>query len=151
MQARFTAKVKANNGVSVPEMRFEPLFFGAFASPIELMIFAWTCYSNVNWIGSMIGTAIFGIGVFYIFVGVFNYTVDAYRLYAASAMASNSFVRCFMSGIFPLFGIQMYKGMGINWASFLLAMVNVMMIPVPFLFTKYGPYFRSKSPYAWDD
>lgn len=150
-QYKYEEKVRRNNGIRVPEFRFDPLFYGAFAAPIGLMIFAWTCYSHVHWIGPVIGTSIFGAGVFFVFVGVFGYTVDAYRLYTASAMACNSFVRSMMSGIFPLFGLQMYKGMGINWAGFLLAMVAIVMIPIPFLFHRYGPYLRSKSPYAWDD
>ncbi|CCD24482.1 Yhk8p NDAI_0D01680 [Naumovozyma dairenensis CBS 421] len=150
-QKRYEMNVIKNNNIRTPEMRFEPLFYGAFCCPIGLMIFAWTCYQNVHWMGPMIGSAIFGSGVFFVFVGVFNYTVDAYRRYAASGMACNSFVRSTMSGIFPLFGLQMYKGMGINWAGFLLAMVTILMIPVPFLFTKYGAYLRSKSPFAWDD
>lgn len=151
LQKRYTKKVKKNNGISNPEMRFEALFYGAFLSPIGLMIFAWTCYSDVHWMGPIIGSTIFGSGVFYIFTGVFSYTVDAYRKYAASAMACNSFVRSVMSAVFPLFGLQMYKGMGINWASFLLAMLSLILIPVPFLFTKYGSYLRSKSLYAWED
>lgn len=150
-QKRYEARVLNNNNVRTPEMRFEPLFYGAFITPMGLMIFAWTCYSNVHWIGPIIGSGIFGSGVFFVFVGVFGYTVDAYRKYAASAMACNSFVRSIMSGVFPLFGLQMYEGMGINWAGFLLAMVATVMIPIPFLFNKYGAYLRSKSAYAWDD
>lgn len=150
-QKRYERKVIANNGQRTPEMRFEALFYGAFLTPAGLMIFAWTCYPSVHWIAPLIGSAVFGAGVFFVFVGVFNYTVDAYRRFAATAMACNSFVRSTMSAVFPLFGLQMYQGMGINWAGFLLAMVAITMIPVPFLFSKYGAYLRSKSPYAWDD
>ncbi|EDO16366.1 hypothetical protein Kpol_1051p15 [Vanderwaltozyma polyspora DSM 70294] len=151
IQKRYAKKVENNNGVSTPEMRFEALFYGAFLTPIGLMIFAWTCYPQVHWIGPVIGSGIFGSGVFFVFTGVFSYTVDAYRKYAASAMACNSFVRSTMSAVFPLFGLQMYKGMGINWAGFFIAMLATIMVPVPFLFTKYGPTLRSKSPYAWAD
>ncbi|CCK68924.1 Yhk8p KNAG_0B04900 [Huiozyma naganishii CBS 8797] len=151
IQRRYEAKVAQNGGVSVPEMRFDPLFYGAILSPVGLMIFAWTLYSHVHWIGSMIGSALFGAGVLYVFIGIFNYTVDAYRRYAASGMACNSFVRCVMAGVFPLFGLQMYEGMGINWASFLIAMCTLAMVPVPFLFKRYGAYLRSRSPYAWDE
>ncbi|SMN18467.1 similar to Saccharomyces cerevisiae YHR048W YHK8 Presumed antiporter of the DHA1 family of multidrug resistance transporters [Maudiozyma saulgeensis] len=150
-QKSYDAKVAANNGKSTPEMRFEPLFYGAFLTPIGLMIFAWTCYPHVHWIGPIIGSGIFGTGVFYVFTGIFNYTVDAYRRYAASGLACNAFVRCVMGGVFPLFGLQMYKKMGINWAGFFIAMITVLLIPVPFLFTKYGPYLRSKSPYTWTE
>lgn len=150
-QRNYSRKVERNGGTSTPEMRFEALFYGAFFTPVGLMIFAWTCFSHVHWIGSIIGSAIFGAGVFFVFVGVFAYTTDAYKRYTASAMACNTFVRCIMSGVFPLFGRQMYEGMGINWAGFLLAMIAIGMIPVPFLFSKYGPTLRAKSPYAWDD
>ncbi|SCV03321.1 LAME_0H09494g1_1 [Lachancea meyersii CBS 8951] len=149
-QKRYEQKVLNNNGLQVPEFRFEPLFYGAFLAPMGLMIFAWTSYSHVYWIAPIIGTSVFGAGVFFIFTGVFGYTVDAFRLYTASAMACNSFVRSMMGGTFPLFTLQMYRGMGINWATFLLAMIAMTMIPVPFFFTKYGAYLRSKSPYAWD-
>ena len=87
IQKNLERKVRNNGGVSVPEMRFEVLFYGAFLTPIGLMIFAWTCYKNVHWIGTMFGSAIFGAGVFYVFVGIFNYTVDAYKRYAASGLA----------------------------------------------------------------
>ena len=151
LQKNYERRVKANNGQSTPEMRFEPLFYGAFLNPIGLMIFAWTCYPQVHWIGPIIGSGVFGSGVFFAFTGIFNYTVDAYRKYAASGLACNAFVRCFMGGIFPLFGLQMYKKMGINWAGFFIAMITVLLIPVPFLFTKYGPYLRAKSPYTWNE
>ncbi|GMM54021.1 Yhk8 protein [Maudiozyma humilis] len=150
-QRSYERRVKANGGKSTPEMRFEPLFYGAFLTPIGLMIFAWSCYPQVHWIGPIIGSAIFGMGVFYVFTGIFNYTVDAYRKYAASGLACNAFVRCVMGGVFPLFGLQMYKKMGINWAGFFIAMITVLLIPVPFLFTKYGPYLRAKSPYTWSE
>ncbi|CEP63785.1 Yhk8p LALA0_S09e02454g [Lachancea lanzarotensis] len=149
-QKRYERKVERNNGERIPEFRFEALFYGAFLAPMGLMIFAWTSYSHVHWIAPIIGTSVFGAGVFFIFTGIFGYTVDAFRLYTASAMACNSFVRSMMGGTFPLFTLQMYRRMGINWASFLLAMISLAMVPVPFLFTKYGAYLRSKSPYAWD-
>ena len=61
--------------------------------------------------GPIIGSGIFG--TILVFNGVFAYTVDAYRLYAATAIATNSFIRCTMAGGFPLFGLQMYK----EWVS----------------------------------
>ncbi|KAL6949773.1 hypothetical protein ACO0QE_000434 [Hanseniaspora vineae] len=151
IQKRYAARVQANNNVSVPEYRFEALFYGSILCPVGLMIFAWTTYPHVHWIGSVIGNAIFGAGAAYIFAGILGYTVDAYRLYAASGMAANSFVRSIMSGVLPLVTRYMYNRMGVNWASFFLSMLCVLMIPVPFLFTKYGALLRSKSPYAWDD
>lgn len=41
-----------------------------------------------------------------VFSGVFTYLVAAYPLYAASALAANSFARSSFAAAFPLFGIQ---------------------------------------------
>jgi hypothetical protein len=41
-----------------------------------------------------------------VFSSVFNYLVDAYREWSASAMAANTFLRCVMAGGFPLFAVQ---------------------------------------------
>lgn len=141
--------IEKNGGVHKPEFKFLPLMAGVFFIPVGLFIMAWTSYPHLHWIGPIIGSSIFGAGTVLIFNGVFAYTVDAYRLYAASAMATNTFIRCTMSGVFPLFGLQMYEGMGIQWATTFLALIACAMIPVPFILYKYGPYLRSKSSFTW--
>lgn len=40
------------------------------------------------------------------FSGIFTFLVDAYPLYAASALAANSFARSSFAAAFPLFGDQ---------------------------------------------
>lgn len=147
---RYKLKVE-RLGSLTPEMRFVPMKYGVFFVPSGLMIIAWTSYSHVHWMGVIFGAAIFGGGVSLIFTGVFTYTVDGYNLYSASALAANSFTRSLMAGIFPLFGYYVYNGLGVNWASFLMAMVGLVMLPMPFIFTRYGAYLRSRSPYAWSE
>ena len=44
--------------------------------------------------------------VLLVFSGVFTFLVDAYPLYAASALAANSFTRSSFAAAFPLFGVQ---------------------------------------------
>ncbi|KAG7660814.1 uncharacterized protein J8A68_005631 [[Candida] subhashii] len=141
--------LRKNNGVPKPKFRFASLMIGVFIIPVGLFIIAWTAYPSIHWIVPMIGSAIFGCGTILVFNGIFAYTVEAYRLYAASAMATNSFVRSVLSGILPLFGLRMYEKMGIHWATSLLAFFSILLIPIPFLFFKYGEYLRSRSPYAW--
>lgn len=45
----------------------------------------------------------------YVFSGVFTFLVECYPLYAASALAANSFARSSFAAAFPLFGVQMYR------------------------------------------
>ena len=139
----------SKHGRPKSEYRLYPLMIGCFLSPIGLFIFAWTSYSKLHWMGAMVGTAVYGCGTSLIFQGIFGYTADGYRLYSASAMACNSLVRSYMSGVFPLFGLQMYEHIGANWGGSVLAFATLAMIPFPFLFYKYGERLRNKSPYAW--
>lgn len=145
----FRRLVKKNGGVVKPEYKFLPLIGGVFVVPVGLFIVAWTSYSHLHWMGPIIGSGIFGGGTILVFNGVFAYTVDAYRLYAATAMATNSFIRCTMAGVFPLFGLQMYKAMGIHWATTLMALVGCILIPIPIIFFKWGETLRRKSPFTW--
>lgn len=49
---------------------------------------------------------------------------------------------------FPLFGIQMYEGLGYQWATSVLAFLTVVMMPFPWLFFQYGQVLRGKSRFA---
>lgn len=140
-----------NGGVHKVEHRFLPLMVGVFIVPVGLFIIGWTSYPNLFWIGPIIGSFIYGMGMILVFNGIFAYTVEAYRKYTASAMAANSFVRSLMSGVFPLFGLQMYEKLTIQWATTLLALFACVLIPIPFVFYKYGAVLRAKSPYTWAD
>lgn len=86
-----------------------------------LFIFAWTIYPWVHWIAPIIGSALFGAGyvilywwldladngrTIFVYSGIFTFLVDAYPMYAASALAANSFTRSTFGAVFPLFGIQ---------------------------------------------
>ncbi|TKY85727.1 hypothetical protein EX895_005267 [Sporisorium graminicola] len=122
------------NGVAEPEFRLPIAMVGAVLLPIGMFWFAFTTYRSVHWIVPIIGTVLFGIGISYIYTSVFTYTTHAYRPVAASAMAANSFCRSSWAAAFPLFGKAMYNHLTPPGASALLAGLNVLMIPVPFVF-----------------
>jgi DHA1 family multidrug resistance protein-like MFS transporter len=69
-------------------------------------------------------------------------------MYSASAFAANTMVRSAVGAAFPLFTRQMYEGMGVNWASTLIGGIALMLLPIPFLFYKYGPRIRAKSRFS---
>ncbi|KAK8024482.1 MFS general substrate transporter [Apiospora rasikravindrae] len=96
-------------GGSEPEFRLPPAVVGSVLVPIGLFMFAWTCFPNVHWIVPIVGSGIFGMGCLLVFTGIFTFQVEAYPLYAASALAANTFLRCIFGAAFPLFGIQMYR------------------------------------------
>lgn len=134
-----------------PEFQLPQTIIASVIVPIGLFIFGWTSYSHVHWIGSIIGGGIIMLGLVIAYNGIFAFTIDAYRLFAASAMACNGVVRSVLGSVFPLFGLQMYENMGIQWATSLLAFLCIAFIPMPVLFWKYGARIRAKSRFAWSE
>ncbi|KAI2829577.1 hypothetical protein CBS147482_7959 [Aspergillus niger] len=125
-------------------------FTGASIGPIlGGLINTWAlCLPSVHWIVPIIGSAVFGAGMIFVFQGVFTFFVDAYPLYAASALGANSFTRSTFAAAFPLFGVAMYHKLGDQWATSLLAFLSLSMAPFPYIFFRYGKRIRSRSRFA---
>jgi multidrug resistance protein len=100
---RYANLSDAHKGFAPPEARLPPTFVGALAVPIGLFWFAWTNGPNIHWIVSIIAGAPFGFGTVLIFLGVMNYLIDTYTIYAASVLAANSVLRSLFGAAFPLF------------------------------------------------
>ena len=141
------AAVKAG-GVAPPEARLLGAMLGALFIPLGMFWFAWTNYPSVHWISPVMAGAPFGFGLVLVFLSVTNYLVDAYTIFAASALAANTVLRSLFGAAFPLFTTQMYENLGIHWASSVPAFLALAMVPVPFLLYKYGAAIRARCVYA---
>jgi hypothetical protein len=64
---------------------------------------------------------------------------------AASTVAANIMLRSSIAAGFPLFSVQMFSKLGVEWAATLLGIIAVAMIPIPILFRMYGGRLRVKS------
>jgi ABC-type transport system involved in cytochrome bd biosynthesis fused ATPase/permease subunit len=74
------------------------------------------------------------------------YLTDVYGpLGGASASAANSFLRYVAGAAFPLFTVQMFEWLGTGWAASLLGFISFLLIPVPWVFYKYGQSLRARS------
>jgi len=151
MEGGYLKALKLNNYKPVPEARLPPLFFGAFAFPIGLFWLFWTGNwpNKIHWMAPTSSGVFTGFGLVTIFNASINYIIDSYLIFAASAMAANTFLRSSFACAFPLFGVQMLHNMGIKWAGLLLALIGVILIPVPFFFYKFGEKIRGKSKFAF--
>ncbi|KIW04343.1 uncharacterized protein PV09_04633 [Verruconis gallopava] len=149
--ARLVRNYSQETGVennSEPEFRLPSTIVGAWVVPAALFGFAWTTYPSVHWIVPIVFSGIFGMGVIFVYSGAFTFLVDCYPVYAASALAANSFARSYFAAAFPLFGVQMYNKLGYQWATSLLAFLALALAPFPYLFFKYGKRLRRHSRFA---
>lgn len=135
--------------VSTPEDRLPPVMIGGFSFVIGIFWLGWTGdYPLIHWICPTIGAFFVGNGLMSIFLPTINYIIDCYVMVAASALAANTFIRSAFGAAFPIFATQMFRNLSIKWASTLVGCLGALMIPVPFLFYKFGARIRKTSKYT---
>ncbi|KAI0002853.1 bicyclomycin resistance protein [Xylariaceae sp. FL0662B] len=147
--AEADAAAQASGGVKSgmkPEYRLPTLPIGALLIPSGLFMYGWTAEYQVHWIAPILGTGLVGIGNIMIFMGIQMYLVDAFSIYAASAIASNTVVRSIAGSVLPIAGLKMYAKLGVGWGNSLLGFIAVGLAPVAFFLIKYGETLRHKFP-----
>jgi MFS family permease len=152
--------------ISSPEGR---LYFACVESalmPIGLFMFGWTSSPSIHWIVPTIAITLATMGIFSIYLAVFNYLADTYHRYASSALAAQSFCRNVLGrahllamlvggkanavagGVFPLITTQMYNKLTFGGASSLLGGIGTLLTLVPWILVFYGPRIRARSKFA---
>jgi len=140
-------KKDPNTGRVPPEACVSIICFASFLCPIGQLWFSWTAVPiTTHWVWPILAGIPFGAGNALIFIYASNYIAACYGIYAASALAGNAVVRSVIGGTLPLAGVMMYKAMTPQWAGTMLGLVQIILIPIPFVFYKYGDSIRSKSP-----
>jgi MFS family permease len=145
---RYVKTSDNHNGFAPPEARLPPCLIASIAIPVGLFWFAWTNYTSIHFMASIAAGVPFGFGMVLVFLGIMNYLIDAYTIFAASVLAANSVLRSLFGAAFPLFTTYMYQNLGIHWASSVPAFLALACVPFPFLFYKYGPAIRTRCKFA---
>ncbi|KAG6363853.1 hypothetical protein INS49_008956 [Diaporthe citri] len=114
---KYTTDSRNSPGHSLqPEIRLVLCFAGSIAIPIGLFWFACANSATVPWEVCAAATILFGFGNVSVSIGLTNYFVDIYSIYAASALAATTVLRSLFGAAFPLFTPGMYSRLGIHWA-----------------------------------
>ncbi|ORY67008.1 bicyclomycin resistance protein [Pseudomassariella vexata] len=144
--ARAGASGTEKEGGMKPEYRLPFLLLGAVLLPIGLFTYGWTAEKHVHWIVPIFGTGIVGVANIVIFMALQMYLVDAFTVYAASALAANTLVRSIAGAVLPLAGLPMYEKLGIGWGNSILAFIALGFAPVAWLIIRYGEVIRKSYP-----
>ena len=134
-------------GQPPPEATASIMSIGAVLTPLGQLIFSWTGLpTSVHWAAPIVAGGIpFGMGNTLCFIYGSNYLASAYGLYAASALAGNAVMRSVFGAALPLAGAAMYRAMTPQWAGTLLGLLEVVLIPIPIIFYRYGARIRAGS------
>ncbi len=106
-----------HGGERKPEYRFPGMIIGGALIPIGLFWYGWSAQARIHYIMPIIGTGFVGAGLLGTFMPVGTYLVDAFTVYAASAMAANTVLRSLMGAFLPLAGPKMYSALGLGWGN----------------------------------
>ncbi|KAJ5639333.1 uncharacterized protein N7484_007195 [Penicillium longicatenatum] len=131
-----------------PEIRLFFAMFGAPLIPISLFWMGWTDFSSVSIWSPIIASSCFGLGTICVFISSYMYVIDSYDIYAASALGFMTVSRYCAAGGMTVVGMPFYKNMGVHWTLTILGCISAIMVPVPYVFYKFGPVIRRWSKYA---
>ncbi|KAH9949419.1 MFS polyamine transporter [Amylocystis lapponica] len=139
----------AQRGVGKPEFRLVNALPGTIFIPAGLFIAGWGAQKHAFWIVPDIGYALIGSGLILVFQGMQSYVIDAFTLYAASALAAVSFLRSLAGFGFPLFAPAMYSALGYGVGDSILGAVAIVIgCPSLWAFWVYGERIRGWSKHA---
>ncbi len=146
---RHLRKVKESGGDRLdPEFRLWYAMFGAPAIPIAVFIMAWTSYPHISCWVPLAASVLFGFGILCIFISSYQYIIDGYETYSASALASVTLIRYVASGGMVEVAIPMYKKLGVHWTLTIFGCISLLLVPIPYAFHRYGSKLRARSKYA---
>ncbi|RPB11047.1 MFS general substrate transporter [Morchella conica CCBAS932] len=136
----------AGNAQPDPEWRLYSSCIIGCCLPIGMFWFGWTSFSSQHWILPSMGVGCATIGIYAIYLAVFNYLADVYHRYSSSAIAAQS--RNMLAGCFPLVTTAMFHRMTFAGASSFLGGVAALLTIVPWVLVFFGTRIRARSAFA---
>ncbi|KAF2180796.1 major facilitator superfamily transporter [Zopfia rhizophila CBS 207.26] len=134
---------KHNDGKPKPEYRLPPMIGAGLSISVGLVIYGWTAQYEVQWAVPLLGTLIVGVGICITNININTYLVDAFTIYAASALAASTVLRSLFGALFPLFALQLYDALDYGWGNTLLAFIALALWPLSLIFFYYGEKIRT--------
>lgn len=73
------------------------------------------------------------------------YTLNAFPLYASSALAGSTMIPSIMGTVLPIAAPSLYARLGYGWGNSLLAFAALALIPIPVLLMTFGERMRLRN------
>lgn len=142
-QVGYNRALQARGKRVLPERRLPPMMLGSVLLAGGQFMTGWTAEpETAHWIVPVTGLYLSGCGFNTVFQAGLNYLVDTFQLYAASAVAANTFLRSCFAAAFPLAVDPLYGKLGVGPGASIFGGFACLLIPVPFVFYIYGKRIR---------
>lgn len=121
------------------------ILLGGIGLPIGLFLYGWAAHYKLHYMASITGIAFVGFSSMTGMVTVQMYLVDAFTIYAASALAAVVVPRSILGALLPLAGLSMYNTLGLGWGNSVLGFISLAFVPIPIVIRCYGERIRMNS------
>ncbi|KAE8389429.1 major facilitator superfamily domain-containing protein [Aspergillus alliaceus] len=109
---------------------------------------AWTARSDISFWSPLSASVLTGFGMLCDFITCYQYLIDTYEAYAASALSCLTLMRYLVSGAMIEVSIPVYKDLGVPHRLTILGCINAVLVHVPYVSYRYGPWIRKRSKYG---
>ncbi|KAK9239408.1 putative drug/proton antiporter YHK8-like protein 3 [Lipomyces kononenkoae] len=116
--------------------------------PVGLFWFGWSASPNVSWVVPAVAIGSCTVGIFNIYLAVFNYLAETYHRYASTALAAQSMCRNLLAGVFPLFTHIMFQKLSNGIAGSILGCIALLLTSVPWFLCLFGEKIRARSAFS---
>ncbi|EFX06205.1 msf transporter [Grosmannia clavigera kw1407] len=131
-----------------PEFRLPMTIACGLVLPGAVASYGW-CAELHGPLPVMLGTVVLlGTSLPLSFIPLASYVVDAFGLYAASAMTGLIVSRCLCGTFLPLTVVPLVDALGYGWGFTALASVSLLLVPLPLLVMRHGEKWRQRSEYT---
>ncbi|KAK0391975.1 hypothetical protein NLU13_1473 [Sarocladium strictum] len=127
-----------------PERNLPVLMAAGALLAIGITWYGWALEYRTHWMVPILGTAVCGFAISLFFLGVQTYIVEVYTLYAASALAANTAVRCAFGLTVPLAAPHLYRRLGLGWGNTLLGFLAMAIVPVAYWMWRVSRQLRDR-------
>lgn len=134
---------------TAPETHLTFALIAAPAIPVSLFWMGWTARPSISPWSPLVASVLFGYGIIGIFISSYQYVIASYDIYAASALASVTFIRYVVAGAMVEAAIPFYTNAGVAWTLTVLGIISALLAPVPYVFYRQGHLLRKKSRFAF--
>lgn len=140
--------LQGSPSLSTPEHHLYMSCVQSMLLPVGCFWFGWTSFPSDPWILPTLAIGCATMGIFSIYLAVFNYLADIYNEYASSALAAQGFCRNLLGGIFLLVIPAMFDGLTFQGAGSLLGILGALLTLVPWVLVAFGPKIRRRSRFV---
>lgn len=127
-----------------PEYR---LWYGLISAPCIPLSLLWMGYTarpeNSIW-SPLAASVVLGYGMLGTFTSCCEYIGQCYGKNTGFALSWNTFARYIIAGIIVEASPHIWRGLGVQYTMTMLAIICALLVPIPYVFYCWGPWFRAR-------